>query len=189
MKTCPCCGEILGDSLEICFHCKYNFRYGRVVTEGEKITPQDITYLICRTNTKNIRTNETIGIELSNLIEQNKIDQALNYIQDYFNSDERCANEILELCKKEFNKIENEVREMLRKQGIQPLTQEQKSFINEQDRLYRLKQQNIPKCPTCQSTNIKKISTLSKVAGASMFGLFSKTARSQFQCINCGYKW
>ncbi|MCM1262564.1 MAG: hypothetical protein NC313_07550 [Butyrivibrio sp.] len=48
---------------------------------------------------------------------------------------------------------------------------------------------NVPKCPTCNSTDIKKISTMSKVAGATMFGLFSKTARNQFCCNNCGYKW
>lgn len=48
---------------------------------------------------------------------------------------------------------------------------------------------NVPKCPTCGSTSVKKISTMSKVAGATMFGLFSKTARSQFKCENCGYKW
>lgn len=48
---------------------------------------------------------------------------------------------------------------------------------------------NKPKCPTCGSTNIKKISTTSKVVGAAMFGLFSKTARSQFECQNCHYKW
>ncbi|MGN0550594.1 MAG: hypothetical protein ACI4I4_01985 [Acutalibacteraceae bacterium] len=49
--------------------------------------------------------------------------------------------------------------------------------------------QNVPKCPTCGSTNIEKISTTSKVVGATMFGLLSKTARSQFKCKNCGYKW
>ncbi len=48
---------------------------------------------------------------------------------------------------------------------------------------------NKPKCPTCGSTNITKISTTSKVAGAVAFGLFSKTAKSQFKCNNCGYKW
>ena len=48
---------------------------------------------------------------------------------------------------------------------------------------------NTPKCPTCGSTDLKKISTTSKVVGATMFGLFSKTARSQFECKNCGYKW
>lgn len=50
-------------------------------------------------------------------------------------------------------------------------------------------EQNLPKCPTCSSTNIEKISSFDKAAGAVMFGLFSKTARSQFKCKNCGYKW
>lgn len=50
-------------------------------------------------------------------------------------------------------------------------------------------QTNTPKCPTCGSTQIKKISATSKVFGAAMFGLFSKTAKSQFCCKNCGYKW
>ena len=48
---------------------------------------------------------------------------------------------------------------------------------------------NTPKCPTCNSTNIKKISSLSRAAHGYAFGLFSKTARSQFECKNCGYKW
>lgn len=48
---------------------------------------------------------------------------------------------------------------------------------------------NKPTCPTCGSTNVQKISVMSKVIGASMFGLFSKTAKSQFKCNDCGYKW
>lgn len=48
---------------------------------------------------------------------------------------------------------------------------------------------NIPKCPTCGSTDIKKISTSAKIGGAMMFGLLSKTAKSQWVCNNCGYKW
>lgn len=48
---------------------------------------------------------------------------------------------------------------------------------------------NTPKCPTCSSHNVKKISGISKVAGAITFGFFSKTAKSQFKCNNCGYTW
>ena len=48
---------------------------------------------------------------------------------------------------------------------------------------------NLPKCPTCQSIKIKKISDAKRLTHAVAFGLFSKTARSQFQCLNCGYKW
>lgn len=46
-----------------------------------------------------------------------------------------------------------------------------------------------PRCPTCGSTSVERISTTAKAAGAVAFGLFSKTARSQFRCKNCGYKW
>lgn len=48
---------------------------------------------------------------------------------------------------------------------------------------------NIPKCPTCQSTNIKRISGMKKVMHGVAFGLFSNVAHSQFECKNCGYKW
>ena len=48
---------------------------------------------------------------------------------------------------------------------------------------------NKPKCPTCGSTNIAKISNLKRATHGYAFGLFSKTARSQFECKNCGYKW
>lgn len=51
------------------------------------------------------------------------------------------------------------------------------------------KDSNAIKCPTCNSTKVKRISGTAKVAGAVAFGLFSKTARSQFKCDNCGYKW
>lgn len=50
-------------------------------------------------------------------------------------------------------------------------------------------QSSKPKCPTCGSTNIRKISATSKTLGAIGFGLLSKTAKSQFKCNNCGYKW
>lgn len=45
------------------------------------------------------------------------------------------------------------------------------------------------KCPTCGSTRVKRISLTSKAVGAVMFGLFSKTAKSQFECLDCKYKW
>ena len=64
--------------------------------------------------------------------------------------------------------------------------QVQQQFI---DKKAESKKANQPKCPTCGSVNVKKISAASTVFGAGMFGLFSKTARSQFECKNCGYKF
>lgn len=48
---------------------------------------------------------------------------------------------------------------------------------------------NTIKCPTCNSIKVKRISGTAKAAGAVAFGLLSKTAKSQFKCENCGYKW
>lgn len=47
----------------------------------------------------------------------------------------------------------------------------------------------IPKCPTCGSADVEKISTTSKVVGGAMFGLFSSNVRNTMHCKNCGYKW
>lgn len=46
-----------------------------------------------------------------------------------------------------------------------------------------------PQCPTCSSTNIKKISGTSKVVSVAMFGLLSQKVKKQFHCNNCGYEW
>lgn len=47
----------------------------------------------------------------------------------------------------------------------------------------------LPKCPTCQSTNIKKISFAKGYIHWRMLGVFSKTAMSQWECKSCGSKF
>ena len=64
-----------------------------------------------------------------------------------------------------------------------------KASLKQQESSKKVEEDNTLRCPTCNSTKVKKISATSKVVGASMFGLFSKTARSQFKCERCGYKW
>ena len=46
-----------------------------------------------------------------------------------------------------------------------------------------------PRCPTGGSTDIRKLSAGERGVSLGLFGLASKTARSQFVCENCGYKW
>lgn len=48
---------------------------------------------------------------------------------------------------------------------------------------------NVPKCPTCGSTNIEKISGVKRAASEIMFGIFSPTIGKTFCCKNCGYRW
>ena len=45
------------------------------------------------------------------------------------------------------------------------------------------------RCPTCGSTNIETINLSTRAAATVLFGVVSKTARSQFRCRSCGYKW
>lgn len=48
---------------------------------------------------------------------------------------------------------------------------------------------NVPKCPTCSSTDIKKISGLSKAGSVAMWGIFARKAYKQWHCNNCGSEW
>lgn len=48
---------------------------------------------------------------------------------------------------------------------------------------------NVPKCPTCQSTNLKKITVTSKAMNTALFGLFGTKRHKTFHCNNCGYEW
>ena len=47
----------------------------------------------------------------------------------------------------------------------------------------------LPKCPTCGSRRISKISTASRAASTITFGLASNKIGKQFHCDNCGYNW
>ena len=46
--------------------------------------------------------------------------------------------------------------------------------------------QNLPKCPTCGSLNVKKIGSVERAASVGLFGLFSKKINKTFECKNCG---
>lgn len=46
-----------------------------------------------------------------------------------------------------------------------------------------------PKCPTCNSTRIKKIGTLERGASIVGLGIFSKKINKSFKCESCGYMW
>lgn len=48
---------------------------------------------------------------------------------------------------------------------------------------------NSPKCPTCNSTNIKKISGTKRFVTTGLFGLASSNIGKTMECKNCGAKW
>lgn len=48
---------------------------------------------------------------------------------------------------------------------------------------------NLPKCPTCQSTNVSKIGSLERGVSVVALGLMSGKIGKTMKCNNCGYKW
>ena len=66
---------------------------------------------------------------------------------------------------------------------------EGKEKLLQQASLDKQKEQNIPKCPTCGSTNVKYISTLNRAVSIGVFGLFSSKIGKNYECLNCKAKW
>ncbi len=71
-------------------------------------------------------------------------------------------------------------------------------FMTTEDELKKMKEKlssastkptNTPKCPTCGSTDIRKIGTGERVASVIGFGLLSKKINKTWKCNNCGHTW
>lgn len=59
-------------------------------------------------------------------------------------------------------------------------------ILKQQESSKKVEEDNRPKCPYCNSTNIKKITTGSKVAHTALFGIFSMSRNSkQWHCNEC----
>lgn len=68
---------------------------------------------------------------------------------------------------------------------IKVMTNEEETLFDSQLR----EKQNIPKCPTCGSTKLSKVSTISKAGSVALWGLFSQKVKKTWHCGNCGYEW
>lgn len=61
-----------------------------------------------------------------------------------------------------------------------------KANLKQQESSKKVEEDNKVRCPNCHSTNIKKITTGSKVAHTALFGIFSMSRNSkQWHCNNC----
>ena len=49
----------------------------------------------------------------------------------------------------------------------------------------KLEDQHLPKCPTCGSTNLKKLSFINKAISVGVFGLLSNKINKTWECKNC----
>ena len=60
----------------------------------------------------------------------------------------------------------------------------------QQASLDKQREQNKPKCPICQSTNLSKITTVQKAGKIALFGVFGMGDNGKtWKCNNCGSKF
>lgn len=115
----------------------------------------------------------------------------------------RQSKEYEKICKYKFIIDKKNTPEKRRQQSIKDKQLAEQKSQQEYEALRRRAQQkriekehldketHIPKCPTCGSTNIRRISTVEKATGTILFGIFSNKRKCQFECQNpkCKYKW
>lgn len=107
-------------------------------------------------------------------------------------------SEYMELCEYDkFNKMEN-TKTLAKKYGGDQFSEEAY-----EDRIRAVKRENsahqstkttqptknVPKCPTCGSTNIRKIGTGERTMSILGLGLFSRKINKTWKCNNCGHTW
>lgn len=59
----------------------------------------------------------------------------------------------------------------------------------EADRSKKQESSNIPKCPTCGSTNIKRITGTERAVSILGLGVFSKKINKSYKCVKCKSTW
>lgn len=79
-------------------------------------------------------------------------------------------------CNNQLTKISTENKKMDRQINV----------IREQTQEFYNKQQNLPKCPYCGSTDLNKIGTLGRAVSVGLLGLASEKIGKQWHCKNCG---
>lgn len=180
---CPECGKELSNYAKDCINCGFpirefmndnklnNIDYKFICPKcayasagyGDESDPIYIRCKYCNTIMK--QTDETGEEVLDNFIKHTE--------EDYFKT----------LAKKyggdQFSEeaYEDRIRTVKRENSARQSTQSSKQPTN------------VPKCPTCGSTNIRKIGAGERTASILGLGLFSRKINKTWKCNNCGHTW
>lgn len=186
---CPGCDNVIGEdelinNNNICPKCGLNYNNKKLVTDLKKI------YLCpkCGDSYSNVEYRNTSGKCTYCDTELVKTDAIWDdYSKIYDADDMKTATRIFTNEYGNFQFSDSAYDDRMRKIKAEKELRKSKQKVNKSK--VSSSTVNIPKCPTCGSTNVRKISAVSKAGGMFMFGIFSKTAKSQFECKDCGYKW
>ena len=178
---CPECGNKVSDKAKVCVHCGYPLEE---VDLSEQLTDIASDEKKCVIN--NI---EYDLLPVFNLVEEGNFVQAVVFLKKILNDSISIGNivNIIEYIDmyKEVPK-EYEIRNFSKEED-QDLAYE--ILFKKPSTNNKIQTDKSIKCPTCGSSDIKKITVGQKVTNIALFGLFGNKRTKQFHCENCGYEW
>lgn len=190
---CPECGKEISDKASACIHCGYPLASENIIKDKEiqstDTKPTDIVS-IEREDIERISSFQKIkpfylfeNRDDSLLIECGNCQKVYVFKKNNFYrwSSNFCACKIPFICPNCNNGVEANIS--INKRGYQEIKEAKHEEIKSQNTC-------VPKCPTCKSTNIRKISGASKVGSVAIWGIFAAGKVSkQWHCNNCGSEW
>ena len=169
---CPECGKEISDKSNQCIHCGYP-----LIIKNEQKIPNCITEI------------DGIQYDYSDILNLINYKQ---YYDAYFQMRKICKLSI----KNNMNLLEYMIGnyEAPDKYNIIEYTKkEEEECFKSLSKLENIKNQqqttNIPKCPTCGSSNIRKMGVGERTASILGFGILSKKINKTWKCNNCGHTW
>lgn len=191
LVICPDCGHEISENADICPNCGFplqKFLEENRITNihGVLICPKCADLYNGRYTTWGLPQRIKCEYCNSTLI-QTKEDR--DYLFTTYGSkakEQEYNDKCIELAKQYGN---NQFDEQMYEYRINKLHEEVQESIKNMNKQNKPQNTNTPHCPTCNSTNIHKISVTSKALNAGLFGLLSNKRKKQFHCNNCGYEW
>lgn len=186
---CPECGKEISDKAPACIHCGFPLDQLETVVENDdgklyklilKSTPID-------TKVKTIKL--VMDIQGCGLKEgKDIVDNPPQIIATSLSQSDA------QKLAKEFTALQNIMDIQVDEEAVSSIDIFSKIQSNENGRKEKLEraeaiENSKPKCPTCGSTNIKKISGTKRWVTTGLFGLASSNVGKTMECKNCGYKW
>lgn len=188
---CPECGKEISDKAPACIHCGFPLEQ-QSITEKAVNDVDTKLYKLILSNSPGDAKVKTIKLirdiygwglaEAKNFVDTppRVITTGLTHIDA-----KRLQQQFIDLG----NSVDIEIDE----NSVSKVDIFSEMQTNEKARQEKYKSTNVeenkPKCPTCQSTNITKISGTKRWLSTGLFGLASSDVGKTMECKNCGYKW
>ena len=158
--------------IKVCNNCKNNKCFeSQYNTKWEPIQGYFIAFA----------PNNNICPYCNNSIEDTGIDYKEYEIISKISNDNAFLEAMIDLKQKDIIEYE------LKMGQFRNQVEQQKSIQIQQVQIRQ--ESNVPKCPTCQSTNIRKIGAGERAASVLGLGIFSKKINKTWKCNNCGHTW